>query len=185
MQHHEIKLRLYMQETRSNRKKHLKLIKANNMKKIFLSLGIVMMMGMMMGVTAFANGDDGIVSQQARNSFKKDFSAASKVSWELKDGFVKATFYLNNQVLYAYYNTGGDLQAIVRNILSDQLPISLVTGLRRDYADYWITDLFEISANGQTTYYVTVENSDRKIVLKSEGTSDWDVFSKEKKVLEQ
>lgn len=150
------------------------------MKKIFLALGIVMMMG----ISAFATGDDGAVSQQARNSFKKDFTAASNVRWEQKDRYVKATFCLNNQVLYAYYNNNGELQAIVRNIISDQLPISLLTNLRRDYSDYWISDLFEISADGQTFYYVTVENSDKKIVLKSEDTSGWDVFSKEKKVFE-
>jgi hypothetical protein len=70
---------------------------------------------------------------------------------------------------------------VVRNITSDQLPINLLTSLRRDYTAFWITDLFEISSDGQTTYYVTIENSDKKIVLKSDDLSSWDVYSKERK----
>jgi hypothetical protein len=177
MQHEETSLRLYLQETRSTRKKHLKLIKQNNMKKIFLSLATVIMMG----VSAFATGNEGAVSQEARNSFKRDFTAATNVSWEQKNGYTRATFSLNGQILCAYYSNTGDLTAVVRNIVSDQLPISLVTDLRKDYTGYWITDLFEISSDNQTTYYVTLENSDKKIVLKSEGTEYWGVYSKEKK----
>ena len=95
--------------------------------------------------------------------------------------FLKATFSLNGQVLTAYYFSNGDLQAVVRNITSDQLPLNLLTSLRRDYTEYWITDLFEISSNGETTYYVSIENSDKKIVLKSDDLSFWGVYSKEKK----
>ena len=147
------------------------------MKKIILSLATVMMMG----ISAFAGGNDGIVSQQTREAFKKDFSTARDISWEQKENFIKATFSLNGQILYAYYNTNGDLQAVVRNIISDQLPLNLLTNLRKDYADFWITDLFEISADGQTLYYVTMENSDKKIVLKSEDLSSWEIYSKERK----
>ena len=136
---------------------------------------------LMMGFGAFAAGTDGTVSQQARDAFKKDFSTACNISWEQKDNFIKATFSLNGQVLCAYYNANGDLQAVVRNIVSDQLPLSLLTSLRRDYTAFWITDLFEISTNGQTSYYVTIENSDKKIVLKSDDASSWDVYSKERK----
>jgi hypothetical protein len=147
------------------------------MKKIILSIATVLMIGL----SAFASGNDDVVSLQARNAFKRDFTSASNISWEQKDNFVKATFSLNGQILYAYYSNNGDLQAVVRNIVSDQLPISLLTDLRRDYNGYWITDLFEISSDDQTTYYVTLENSDKKIVLKSSDTAYWNIFSKEKK----
>lgn len=146
------------------------------MKKIILSIATVLTLGL----SAFASGNDEI-SLQARNAFKKDFTSASNISWEQKDNYVKATFSLNGQILYAYYNNNGDLQAVVRNIVSDQLPIKLLTDLRKDYNGYWITDLFEISSDNQTTYYVTLENSDKKIVLKSSDTAYWDIFSKEKK----
>jgi len=74
---------------------------------------------------------------------------------------------------------------VVRNITSTQLPISLLSDLKKDYNEFWISDLFEIASEDQTTYYVTLENANKKIVLKSEGSSNWTVFSKTKKDTEQ
>ena len=145
------------------------------MNKLFLSIATMLMMG----VSAYAGNNDGNVNQQALRSFNRDFAGASNISWEQKDSYTRATFSLNGQVLFAYYSTNGDLQAVVRNITSDLLPISLLTELKKDYADYWISDLFEMSTGDQTTYYVTVENGDKRIVLRSQGTNFWDVFSKE------
>jgi hypothetical protein len=147
------------------------------MKKIFLSLAAVALMG----ISAFANGNDEIVSQKTLAAFKSDFTNATHTTWEQKDGFIKATFSFNGQVLFAYYDKDGQLKAVVRNIVSDKLPLNLLASLKNDYADYWITDLFEISADNETTYYVTLENAGKKVVLKSDGSAYWNVFSKEKK----
>ncbi|HEY4062447.1 MAG TPA: hypothetical protein VGM30_11125 [Puia sp.] len=150
------------------------------MKQVILSLATVLMMG----VSAFAANNNDNVNQQAKQSFQKDFATARNVSYEQKPEYVKVTFSINDQVLFAYYNNNGELQAVVRNIVSDQLPISLLTDLKKNYGDYWISELFEIAADDQTSYYVTVENKDRKIVLKSDGTSSWSAFSKTKKDVE-
>ena len=148
------------------------------MKKMILSLAAVMMMGF----SVFANGTDNVVTQEARDAFKKDFATASNIRWEqTNNDFLKATFSLNGQILTAYYFANGDLRAVVRNITSDQLPINLLASLRRDYTAFWISDLFEISSDGQTTYYVTIENSDKKIVLKSDDLASWGIYSKERK----
>jgi hypothetical protein len=147
------------------------------MKKIVLSIATMLMMG----AGAFAANNDEVVNQQALRAFRNEFTAASNVSWEVKNGYSRATFSLNGQVLFAYYGTNGELQAVVRNIVSDQLPITLLTELKKDYSDYWISDLFEMATDNQTTYYITLENGDKKIVLKSEGTNFWSVFSKTRK----
>jgi hypothetical protein len=148
------------------------------MKQFFLSIAAMLVLS----VSAFAGGGGDNVNQQAVSSFKKDFVNATNAVWEPRDGgYSKATFSLNGQVLFAYYDNNGSLLAVVRNIVSDQLPINLLASLRKDYGDCWISDLFEIAANDQTTYYVTVENGDKKIVLKSSGSDYWETYSKERK----
>lgn len=148
------------------------------MKKILLSIATLLIVS----AGAFAaNSNNDEVNQQALRSFKKDFAAATNIMWEQKANFAKATFSLNGQVLFAYYNDNGDLQAVVRNITSEQLPINLLTSLKNDYNDYWISDLFEVASDDQTNYYVTLENADKKIVLRSSGINSWDVYTKEKK----
>jgi len=150
------------------------------MKQVILSIATVLMMG----VSAFANVNDEVNSEAAR-SFKKDFASARNISWEKKQDYAKVTFSLNDQVLFAYYNNNGELQAVVRNITSDLLPINLLTDLKKDYSEYWISDLFEIASNDQTTYYITLESANKTIVLKSESATDWTVYSKTKKNAEQ
>ena len=39
--------------------------------------------------------------------------------------------------------------------------------------DYWITDLFEISKEGHSEYYITLENADRKKLMKSDDYGQW------------
>lgn len=150
------------------------------MKKIILSIATVLMMS----AGAFAantNKNDDNVNQQTIASFKKDFASASDIMWEQKVGYSKATFSLNGEILFAYYDNDGQLTAVVRNITSEQLPINLLTSMKKDYDGFWISDLFEVASGDQTTYYVTLENSDKKIVLRSRGADSWDVFGKEKK----
>jgi hypothetical protein len=57
----------------------------------------------------------------------------------------------------------------------------LTAELKKNYEGYWITDLFEIATDSQTSYYVTLENADHKIVLESVGVQGWQSYKKEKK----
>jgi hypothetical protein len=70
--------------------------------------------------------------------------------------------------------------AVTKRITSTQLPVALQTALKEETQSAWITDLFEIANEEGTSYYVTVENADQKLVLKSEGSS-WTSFKKYQK----
>src|SRR5690348_13135255 len=144
------------------------------MKKGILSIAAVLMMGL--SVFA-AKNDERDVNQSVVRSFHKEFTNAKDIKWEQKTGYVKVEFTMNDQVLFAYYDNDGKLTAIVRNIVSDQLPISLYTSLKKEYTGYWISELFEMAADDATTYYVTLENADKKIVLRSNGVDTWEEYS--------
>ena len=130
--------------------------------------------------SAFAN-DNEEVNGNIVKSFNKEFAGAQNVQWVTTKDFVKVTFTLNDQVVYAYYGQDGSLLGVTRNILPGQLPINLLTDFKKNYSRYWISDLFEMAGNGQNVYYLTLEDSDHKIVLKSNGSNSWEVYRKEKK----
>jgi hypothetical protein len=109
-------------------------------------------------------------------SFHKDFKHAELMGIEAKKAYIKVTFKLNNMVLFAFYSGNGELLAVVRNILSTQLPIQLLMDIKEKYNTYWITDLFEINSNDQTTYYVTLQNADGRVSLKSNDANTWEVY---------
>ena len=149
------------------------------MKKTILALAVMLTTGL---TSAFANrGED--INQGVIASFKTEFVAAKNVSWQQEKEYSKATFTLNDQIMYAYYsNETTELLAVVRNMLSSQLPINLFTSLKKDYSDHWISGLFEVARQDHTSYYVTLESSDETLVLKSTGTNEWSVYKKTKKI---
>ncbi len=147
------------------------------MKKIIFATAMMLTVGM---TSAFANTKDE-VSNQVTTSFQKDFSNAKQVQWQKETAFTKATFKLDDQIMYAYYNDNGELMGVVRNILSDKLPINLMSNLKKNYSSYWISDLFEMASDNQSNYYVTLETADESLVLKSNGTNEWSVYKRTKK----
>jgi len=63
----------------------------------------------------------------------------------------------------------------VRNILSNQLPARLLTVIRKNYKDYWITDLYKENINGKISYFITLENPDQTVKLTTTHTISWAV----------
>jgi len=114
-------------------------------------------------------------------SFHKDFKKAELLSSEPGKAFTKLTFKLNDMVMFAYYNTDGQLIAAVRNIKSSQLPIQLMLKVKESYSNCWISDLFEMSADGGTDYYITLEDANTKVTLRSADANNWEVYSRKTK----
>lgn len=143
-----------------------------------------LMIGLVLGAfiitnTAFANNSNN-VNDKVQTSFKQEFATAQNVVFSKTNNYIKAAFTLNNQIMEAYYTADGEMIGVSKNLLSTELPIGLQVDLKRDYADYWISDLFEFATNSNSSYFITVENADQKITLQSSG-NEWIVYKKAKK----
>lgn len=144
------------------------------MKKIIIMLAIAIS-----SITAFASEN---VNVTVLTAFNREFAGAKDVRWSSTSDYFKADFVYNGQTVSAYYKPDGEYIALTRNISSLQLPISLQTNIRNNYNGYWISDLFEVSSDEGTSYYITLEKADSKLVLKSDGTSKWSTFKKMTKI---
>jgi hypothetical protein len=121
------------------------------------------------------------VNEKVLNNFQKEFVGAKEVAWQKGEEFMKVSFILNEKVFIAYYNEEGEKLALVRNISRLDLPLSLQENLKDSYSQYWITDLFEFNGKDDSAYYITIENADVKITLKSFGMSGWTLYKKSTK----
>src|SRR5258708_3079871 len=63
------------------------------------------------------------------------------------------------------------------NILSSQLPEALLTTIKKDYKDYWITELSENGKGKHAGYFITLENVDQIVQLSSNDSENWVVTS--------
>jgi hypothetical protein len=146
----------------------------NGSKKLTFMIAMVLTVGIS---SSFAAPTDDI-NVQVKNSFRKDFQKAELIQSEVSRQFTKLTFKMNDMVMFAFYSDNGELLAVTRNIKSSQLPIQLLLQLKKDYNDYWISDLFELNGEDLNNYYITVENADKKITLRSTNNSTWELYER-------
>ncbi|MBS1660747.1 MAG: hypothetical protein JST68_06815 [Bacteroidetes bacterium] len=146
----------------------------NSIKKIALAAALIVTVGV---TSSFANDRNDVI----KASFQKDFQKAELIEMKSSQSYTQLTFKMNDMVMFAFYNDNGELLAVTRNIKSNQLPIQLLLDLKRDYKNYWITDLFEFNGDGTNSYYVTVENADGTVTLRADNSTSWQLFSKKNK----
>ena len=145
------------------------------MKKIIVTLAVALST-----LCSFAGEVN--VNAKVLDAFNSNFATAKEVTWTASRNYYKVTFVFNDQHVFAFYNADGELMGLTRYISSLALPISLQVSLKKDYSNYWISDLFEVSNSEGTSYYITIENADAKVVLKSAGSEDWKTYQKKTKV---
>jgi hypothetical protein len=146
------------------------------MKRLLLTLTIALSL---VTFSSFKSNDD--VAPAALKSFNKSFKTATEVNWSVSENYFRANFALDGQYVSAYYNTDGKMVAMTRNISSQQLPLALQAQLKKTSDKYWISDLFEMANDEGTSYYITLEDADTKMVMKSTTNSEWITFSKQRK----
>jgi hypothetical protein len=140
------------------------------MKKIITTLALIITL-----VTG-AFGSNKKIDPEVLNAFKNQFTNAQEVTWVAADNYYKATFFLNGEFLFAFYNTDAELLGVIQYISSTELPENLRTSLKKNYTGYWIADLFEVVNGEGTSYYITLQNADTQIILQSKNQTSWRLF---------
>lgn len=130
--------------------------------------------------SAFANKNE-TVNTKVESAFKREFTQAREVSWQKTGDYYKATFTISGEIVNAYYTAEGEMMGIIHNILSTQLPINLQASLKKEYENFWITDLFEFSRPDSNGYFITIQTADQVITLQSTNGSSWSTYNKSKK----
>jgi hypothetical protein len=140
------------------------------MKKIITILALVLTVS-----TSFAFTAPESVSSQALNTFSSEYVGATETTWTISKDFYQVAFTLDGQRLFAFYNKSGDFIAVTKNISSVQLSNGLKKSLKKLMGNCWITDLFEVTHDDETSWYVTLESADQKTILKSNG-GKWRIY---------
>lgn len=129
--------------------------------------------------SAFANTT--AVNPKVIKAFNSEFVTAADVTWTAGADFFKASFTYNSKYVYAYYSTDGKFIGLTRLMATSELPLMLQTSIKKNYAEYWVSDLFEVAKTEGTAYYLTLEDAENVIVVKSTTGSEWVTFKKSKK----
>lgn len=122
------------------------------------------------------------VTPKVRAAFQNDFSKASQVKWEKTSDFYFASFMLHGVSVDAAYSEDGDLVGTSRSIAAEQMPLSVSLSIAEKYAGYQVAaTVLELSYEGLTRYYVSVENEKQTVKLKCFSNGDLEVEKRIKK----
>lgn len=145
------------------------------MKKLLTLLAVSLLL---FSTSTFAFDTDH-VSTAVRGAFEKDFTKAKDVSWKKKSDIYFAWFTMNGFIMNAAYNEAGELVCTSRDIVVDQLPLSVSMTLAKKYATYTLPNkVVELNYEGETWYYITIANAKQTLKLKFLANGDVSVEEK-------
>ena len=137
---------------------------------------------LLLTTSAFAVNGPEKVNQKVKIAFEKNFTGASKVSWEKNDDFYFAHFELDAKDMDAAYNEEGELLGVSRVIAASELPLSVSMAIAKNYEGYTVAGtVTEITYEGQTNYYVYVANVKQALKLKCNSNGEMSIDKKFKK----
>lgn len=113
------------------------------------------------------------VPSSVQDELQQEFNGATDVTWKTTEAFYKASFSLSGQNLEAFFATDGAFLGVSRNISFDQLPLVLLTKAIEKSKDVKLTDLFEISSDRGTEYYMSLENAKGNTIIYKSGGESW------------
>lgn len=121
------------------------------------------------------------VAPAAIRAFEATFSKAESVTWAVSDGLYKVSFHVAGRYAFAYYDEEGNMIAVTRNLTPTELPMVLLAKIKQKYSQYWVSELIEVSNESGTNYYITLEDAATKLILKSNGATNWTRYQKSDK----
>ena len=129
----------------------------------------------------FAGAVKNMVPESVAYAFNQSFSHAKLIHWDSFGTYFKATFMQRGETMYAFYSDDAEFMGLAKNVLSDNLPVTLLSAIKTKFQGYWITDLTNYEVAGKNGFLITIENADEKIVLKAIANQHWQIYSRTNK----
>jgi hypothetical protein len=122
------------------------------------------------------------LSKAVTSAFSQKFSKATSVNWKENQGIFFAYFKQFDKEYAAAYSSEGEFIAISRSVSLDALPLAVSEALYSHYTDHNIpVNVTEIVMQGETNYYLTVDNKTSYKQLKCSPSGEISVEKKIKK----
>ena len=147
------------------------------MKRIIITLSMLVTVA----VTSVFAKEGTEINQKVLTAFEKDFTAAKNVKW-IRDGeYLKATFTLSDMLTDAYYTEEGELLGSARNLLFEQLPLSVIHEFNKRFDESAVLNILEITNVEGTSYRLLVQQGNKKLKIRANGSGELTVIEKSKK----
>src|SRR5690242_4864004 len=118
------------------------------MKKFLLLLSSLLVVGV---ITSTAQVDP-VVDPRVKDSFKKEFPEAQSVKWLNAQDYNRADFIMKDYRLGAFFSKQGELLETHRDLNYNQLPLTVMKELEKNFPGTTFSQIEEISDGSGTKY---------------------------------
>jgi len=131
-----------------------------------------------LGATASAPPE---VNEKVLKAFEETFAKATDVVWHEMANSYEARFKQSEIVIRASYDMDGNLLRTTRYYSEENLPINILTKLKKKYAGKSIFGVTESATEDEVTYHIVLQDDKNWYVVKSDSWGSMELSKKYKK----
>jgi hypothetical protein len=111
-----------------------------------------------------ALANEGKISPSALKSFQHTFAGAQNSKWSQSAEWYKVSFEQEGHNFTAFYKVSGELVALAKYVSLAELAAPLQTDLKSKIKNAKLIELFELTQNGETKAFATLDNGKKQLV---------------------
>ena len=121
------------------------------------------------------------VNEKVLKAFNETFAKATDVVWhELKNTYL-ASFKQSEITTRATYDTEGNLLRTTRYYSEENLPIHIISKLKKKYSGKLVHGVTELTQNDEVAYYVTLHDAKNWYIIKADNWGGLELTQKYRK----
>jgi hypothetical protein len=106
------------------------------------------------------------IDPRTEQAFKNEFSGAVNVTWAKAGNFSKASFTWADHQTVAYFNAEAELVGCIRGLFFNQLPLTVIRSVERNFKNADILEIREITNKEGTIYTIVLENKNKEYKIR-------------------
>ncbi len=121
------------------------------------------------------------VNEKVLKAFNETFSKATDVVWhELQNSYL-ASFKQSEITTRATYDTEGNLLRTTRYYSEENLPVHIISKLKKKYSDKSVYGVTEITQGDEVAYHVTLQDAKNWYMVKADNWGGLELTKKFRK----
>ncbi|TCJ13549.1 hypothetical protein EPD60_12180 [Flaviaesturariibacter flavus] len=98
------------------------------------------------------------VTERVMKAFSSTFNSASDILWSEVDGIYEARFTYNDILTRVRYDADGNSLMTIRYYYEQQLPLSVLTKVKKEYSAQKVHSVTELTIGDSTEFHITLED---------------------------
>ena len=121
------------------------------------------------------------VTEKVLKAFNETFMKATDVVWHETQNYYEASFKQSEVISRAIYDAGGNLLRTTRYYSQENLPINILTRVKKKYAGKSVFGVTELSTEDVVSYHITLQDEKNWYIVIADNWGNLELSKKYKK----